>query len=230
MPGMIDVSGRFGPKGTVREVIALGFKMQLHAVNVQKHEPFGVLKGICVHWSAVDDDSVFDDYHLGVAKDNRAGRSWVIKALPLDAKGMHVAMRNTGIMGAGFCAAGPAAIDDQEIDTMALVLAEVCIDFRPDGKKVVKLHPEKTITLPKLRCHGEHLIPVPGETVTVPTIFDHGMIAALDGYANHRWDVGSQLPKSDARNKYARLMPKLIKYFHELMAGTRKPQFQSLLA
>jgi hypothetical protein len=184
--------------------------------NSQRGEPLGDYRGVCMHWTAGDRLTAFDEYHLNIADNGRA--ALIIKTLPLTDKGQHVWGRNTGLVGLSYCAMLNATSNNlgkfqptaRQREAMQVVVAELCAWRRLD--------PHDTFTLPKMKPAGARLAPA-GGSVEVPVVADHAIYAKLDGYPRDRWDTGPF---------YAEDRAAICKVYDELKAGKRQFRFASL--
>ena len=178
-----DGSKFFGPKGT-RQVATFGGEVYTFVGNnTQKHDGNEPDKAFCCHWEVDHHRTVWDDYN-GCIGENGQGQAVAILTLEPGQKPQATWKRNTGIFNLAFCAMADAVDvpDHPMVQMMGRWIGERCARHGID--------PRGTVTLQKMLCEGSQLVPVPGETIEVPVIHDHCLIAKHDGYFPDRWDIG----------------------------------------
>ena len=152
--------------------------------------PWGLLgkpEEVILHWTAGSLGRK-DFYRNAVYQKyhfNVLGDATVVQTLSVKDKGEHVAGRNSGKIGVTMC----------------------CMGSDANGHPIqpTKMQVERTARLVAELCQ-ELKIPL-------SKVFDHAHYAALDGYSNLRWDVGSYYKVIIGKSKwyYAKLLlPKLF--------------------
>lgn len=198
-------------------ILINGKNYTIHKENSQKSEPMSNPLGNVNHWTAGDYDDFYDGYHFNIGIVNN--QIAVVKTLNFNQKGQHLWGRNSGMIGITLCAMKDWVLfpTNEQLDTMAILNAEICAWKNINPKGILKL--------PRMKVTG-NTISFVGGSQNFNAISDHREFAVADGYGASRQDINNTKIK---RDYIIDVRQKTILYFNDLKADRRKFLFADLL-